>query len=435
MNDLIVIGGGWAGLAAATRAVQVGLKTTVYESAPHLGGRCFSYYDKNFQENLDNGPHLFIRGYVNTLELLEIWNAKDELDFEFAPVIACYYGKSQKRLLRTNSASNLGSVINLALFTGISFLDKIKMIRAIRRMIAHRNFNSESEPTLLDYLRQFGIGEENCGYLWKSLSLAVLNGEMSTVGAWTFIRAIQNGLLTGGILAQFGFLRNGFKNIFNKATEYLESNGCQFELKSNIRRLTINSNKEVTGIELNGRKVLCKKVVLAVPPNIVSRILPSWLIEDDFFSRFRKFEFSTIVSIYINFDREVISDSMVLFPEGNAHWVFGRGEPDDKGWSKVSCVISNVLQAGDISNIEYGNIALRDLRKYIPLAIDAKVLNLKVIRSKKATVLLKPKSNKIRPDSPTPVEGLFLAGDWCNTGIPATIESAVRSGFEAANML
>ncbi|MDP8227848.1 MAG: FAD-dependent oxidoreductase [Candidatus Electryoneaceae bacterium] len=206
---------------------------------------------------------------------------------------------------------------------------------------------------------------------------------------------------------------------------------------SGFQRVVTSDGME---IPLDTDIVRAKAVILAVPPHEVLRLLPEKWRNHAYFSRFSRFQYSPIASVHINFDRVVCPVRFGLFPGAFTHWVFGRGASQSDGWRNVTAIISAAPSKSEMTNDQIAERVIADLRDRLPQAVDAKVEATRVIRTVRATVLLTPDSTNLRPDldrfwhsdeRKIPVQGLYLAGDWCHTGLPATIESAVRSGVAA----
>jgi len=420
-------------LTAATRLVEAGATVTLLERSGNLGGRASSFRDADFGEWLDNGPHVFIGAYTAAMALLETWGAVDGLNFSDGDSIPFIYrGGREVRLKLTGGIGRIGAVAGLMSFRGMSVGDLLKTVRIVKNLLGMGDITPQHEPTVADFLSQYGVRQGDCGGFWDAVTVAVMNAPTGKAGLKPLLRAIKEGLLIGGRAARIGTPVEPFKQFYiDPASEYLTARTAAIRTGVQAKGLVVNGRDQIVGVETSGGRITSDKVILTVPPAGVLRLLPERHRQGEFFKRFENFEFSPITAVHISFDRPVLKRRFGFFPDSFTHWVFGRGEADGRGWSRVSTVTSHAPTRVEASNDDLVRWTLTDLKERLPAAEGAVVEHLRVVRTPTATVLLKPGSELIRPPASTPVKGLFLAGDWCGTGLPATIESAVRSAEEA----
>ncbi|MGH7906429.1 MAG: FAD-dependent oxidoreductase, partial [Candidatus Binataceae bacterium] len=176
--------------------------------------------------------------------------------------------------------------------------------------------------------------------------------------------------------------------------------------------------------------------IAAVPAAQLLRLLPETAAEEPYFARLSGLGVSPIICVHVWLDREVTDSPFVGFIGTTTQWlfnkrrIFARHRARHGGY--LSFVISGARKLIDHSNDDLLDIAMADLRAMIPAAADAKLVKALVVKEKHATMAPDPESNRLRPATATPMGNLFLAGDWIQTGLPATIESAVVSGRAAA---
>jgi len=437
--DLIIVGGGWAGLAAATKAVQSGMKVALYERGRELGGRASSFFDKRFGEWLDNGPHIFIGAYKTALDMLKTWNAEDGIDFDIGREITWrYLGGKIVKMKMGSDGGKLASAAGLMTFRGMSMMDRLRTARAVEALMNTKDLDPKREPTVAQFLARYGIKPGSCGRLWDALTIAVMNAPVDIAGAWNLVRAIKEGLMIGGSAARIGLMRKPLKRLFcDPAQNYLESKSVPIYTSKTVSAVEINRNGRATGIVVDGKKVITSAVILSVPPLDVLRMLPSRWCKDSFFLRFKQFEYAPIATVHISFDRPVMDTPYVHFPGGFTHWLFSRSDTPVSFFdqSRISTIISYYPIKNELSSKEIFIKSLNELHDRFPESRNANVKEMRVVQSKRATVLLKPGSDSLRPTTETPVKGLYLAGDWCATGLPATIEGAARSGVQVVEYI
>ncbi|MBT3231174.1 MAG: NAD(P)-binding protein [Calditrichaeota bacterium] len=435
-TDLIIVGGGWAGLAAATAALQRGLSVKLFELSAELGGRSGAFRDNNFDEWLDIGPHVFIGAYKRTFSLLDTWGSKDGIDFGDGGNIPWIYPNNRTEWLKTgDDRSKLSAFLNLLSFNSISLPDRLRTANILRVVPDLRNLDPHTEPTVKGFLRKYGIDVRK-NVFWYNLAVAVMNGAPETVGAWPLVRALREGLTSGGSVARIGVTRQNFQKFFcDYAEKYLKSNGCGIFKRSSVTSVKLSESGKVKGVKLKDGECESNNVLLAVSPLDASRLLPGSVRNKKFFRTFSTFDYSPIASVHLNYSCPVLEHPFACLPGGLAEWVFGRGEQEHGGWSRVNTVTSASPGMSEISRDEFLDRVILDLAERLPKAKPEIITEARLVRSKRATVILKPGSDLIRPEAVTPTDGLFIAGDWCGTGLPATIESAARSGWDAVQQI
>jgi len=186
----------------------------------------------------------------------------------------------------------------------------------------------------------------------------------------------------------------------------------------------------------DGRRIEASDFISAVPAPNLLRFLPENAVADPFFSRLVGLSSSPIICVHLWLDREVTNSSFIGLIGTTTQWLFNkrrifaqRGEAHP---GYLSFVISGARKLVDRSNQEILEIVINDLNTMIPASRAARVVKSLVLKEKSATMAPDLRSHELRPTAITPIANFFLAGDWIQTGLPATIESAVISGRAAA---
>lgn len=433
MPRLVIIGAGWAGLAAATTAVDYGLDVMLFERSNDIGGRASSFWDKNFGQWLDNGPHVFIGAYTTALSLMRIWDCGDCVDFRTGSTIPWIFDDGVLKRLKIGN-SRFTSAMNLLFFRGMSLRDRITVLKGMKVLLNTPLQDPESEETVSDFFSRQGMLSGGSGLFWEALTTAVMNGSIRESGVYPLARALRAGLEARGTAARIGILQKPLRQLYcEPAARYLESKGVALQTGRVVREIRPDFRNGTITVDSNEQATRADAVIIAVPPVDLALMLPLDVLDLPFFNRLHEFEYSAITAVHYQFDKPILQVPFAMFPEGFAHWVFGRGERDKDGWAGISALISRSPTGNAESTDETRSGIENDLRKRLPRIENSTIINTRVVRTAKATVLLRPGSDLLRPDIETPLKGLYLAGDWVNTGLPATIESAARSGVIAAN--
>jgi zeta-carotene desaturase len=434
--NTIVVGGGFAGLTAATRLNQAGVNVILLERNRELGGRASSFYDKNFNEWLDNGSHVFLGAYNSAMSMLRIWGGEDGVSFaDGAKISFISVGGKELFLEICTEGGKLWQALGILKFRGMSFKDRLRIIRVISAIINQAEVEPEDEPTIAEFLLKHGI-VKGAGYdFLNALTISIMNSPCEITGIKPFAAALKIALSSGK--PNLGIPTRPFQQLYIEPVKrFLALSKVEVHTSTKVKSLLFNNKGNLCGVETTKESFSADNVILAIPPKNLHQLLPEWLKRDEYFSRFASLESSPILAVHLTFDRPVLKHRFAFFPHSFTQWVFGRGKEDESGgWRRLSTVTSFAPQRDEMSNESIEQQTISDLRERLPKVAEAEIQQMRLVRTSAATWLLKPGSELLRPSVSTPVKGLYLAGDWCATGLPLTIESAARSGDEAASTI
>lgn len=442
---IVVVGGGFAGLAAATLLQERRHEVTLLERRGVLGGRATSYRDATSGEDVDNGTHLMIGAYADTLDLVRRAGAEDLL--------------LEQENLRIDYVDDRGPTsldcpplrAPLHLLAGLLSLRVPWRVRwqAVRFGLAVRFGKRPDGLTLAEYFRQTGQGAEARRLLWDPLALAILNESPERAAAVLFHRVYREAFLNTHGASRLVFLRAGFGELAARLGAYFERRGGVVRRRALVEAIEVAEGR-VVGVRYSQRAATradiragkpaaavtapADAVVAAVPWHVLPGLLPeAWRAQEPFASA-AWLRASPIVSIEMWLDRVVVDRPMVGLREGDVEWVFDKGALYGRVGAPqhLAFIVSAAYRASSLPNAELVAAAEAALRRYFPTMAEASVLRSLVMREAEATFASDPEAEKRRPGPITPLGGLLLAGDWTDTGLPATIEGAVRSGRRAA---
>jgi len=440
-GDLVVIGGGFAGLSAGVALARSGYRVTVLESKPALGGRAYSFADSDTGDFVDNGQHVLMGCYTETLDFLREIGTYDQLVFRENLEIEMIDQRGARAWLR---AANLpgpfhmtGAVLGYRL---LSPIDRLRLLAAGSRLLAmHRFARARLERTTVAALMDLlGQSQRARDCFWYPLSIATLNDEPAVSSAALLAEVLKRGFFSRRRDCAFVYSRVGLSDLYCAAARtYLESRGGTVSTRAAVDGLELDSAGRILRARVrDGRVVAASAFVCAVPPNALLRMLPAAIAAEANFARLLRLDTSPIVCVHVWLDREVIDCAFVGFIGTATQWLFNKRKIfADRGESHpgyLSFVISGARALVDRPNQELLALVLADLRQMIPAAREARVVKALVLKEKQATMAPSLDSHRLRPGVATSIPNLFLAGDWIQTGLPATIESAVTSGRMAA---
>ena len=439
-HDAIIIGGGFAGLSAAVELAAQGFRVVVLESRPRLGGRATSYRHHATGELVDNGQHVLFGCYRETLRFLQTIGARADLHLQ--PSLGISYVDRDNRRVRFRCSSLpaplhlLGGVLEwdeLGLRDRLACLRMVAPLHRVRREVSGREGSRvlSGDETARQWLIRHGQGPRLRELLWEPLALAALNQRADQAASAPFIRVLAE--LSGPTAtdAAIGIPSRPLETFFAEpARRYIEAHDGV--VRTNASARVACDAGALAGVDVKGERFTAPTVIVAVPWFGLSQLFdspPSSLVQT--LERAAATDAAPIVTVHLWFDREVLDEPFLGLLGRMTQWVFDKRVAFRDDASHLTLVVSGAEQVVDFSNGEIARRALVDLRSAVPDARDARVLHTMVIRERQATFSLAPGQPR-RPETRTSIPGLYLAGDWIETGLPSTIEGAVTSGHRAA---
>jgi squalene-associated FAD-dependent desaturase len=427
-----VVGGGLAGLTAALQLADAGLDVTLLEGKPRLGGQTYSFHRGELV--VDNGQHVFLRCCTSYLRLLERLGVSDlvtlgRLD---VPVVDAVTGRTH-RLRRNGLPAPLHLAGSLLGYAALSPRQRLRMVLAT---MALRGVDASSEAvdntSFGDWLREHRQDARTLQAVWDLIGVATLNARAGDASLSLAATVFQIGLLTKGSNGDIGWSKVPLQQLHgDPAAAELSRLGA-----------TVLTNARVEGIDRtpegwrvtsrDGESQVYDSVVLAVPPAAAEQLLPA--ASTDLPSGWAaRLGTSPIVSVHVVYDRKVLDEPFIAGLGTSAPWVFDC--TDRMGVTTGQAVTVPISAADDVVDLtaaELRALVERDLEWLLPRTKQAVVRDFFVTREREATFRPSPGSHALRPGTATSAPGLFLAGAWTDTGWPATMEGAVRSGEAAA---
>lgn len=432
-----IVGGGLAGLAAAVALTGRDLNLTLYESRPRLGGRAGSFTDATTGELVDHCQHIALGCCVNVIAFLETIGRGDFLKpFDRIPMIG------PDRRAGALKAGPLPAPLHLAggLFR-LPFLtwgDKLGIAYAVTRLALRPDFRP-NEP-FAAWLTRHRQSPHAIERFWEPILVSALNESLDRIDPGLARMVIVEGLMRN----RYGYRplipRGPLGEVFGPSLEHwLTTRGVKIHLSTSVRRIELEDEPQaVAGLTLrDGRVVEADLVILALPFGRVAAVLPergqrrlSTLIET-----LNSMEAAPITGIHLWFDRPVCPIEFAATPGRMIQWVFNHrkiGGGANAGPEYLQLVVSASRGLKGMGRQAIIDRALAELTAIWPEVGQARLNAARVVTEHAATFSATPGLEKRRPFQRTPIDGLFLAGDWTATGWPATMEGAVRSGFLAA---
>ena len=422
-KKVIVIGGGIAGLTTAAYLAKNKFSVTLFEASPKLGGRAYSFSDKETNTIIDNGQHILMGCYYDTLDFLSMIGAMENFDFQKR--LEVNFVKEEFEILSLKSFYFIYPVnllIGLLKFKAISFANRIRLLKVFIKL-PFLSSDKFSKMNIKEWLEKENQSQAIQYAFWRILAVGALNTSIEKASAKIFIDILKQIFLKGNESATIVLPRYGLSESYcQKAEKFIFQNGGEIILSESVEKIII-SNNNVTEIH-SSKKVFLDFdfVVSAVPAFSLVRLL-----DDGTNLSFPEFRYSPILNIHIWLKNNIIPEGFFGLINSPLHWVFNKG-------THLNIVISDADELINKSDEELIAIVKTELQKFFRLNPEL-IIKYKIIKEKRATFIPSNDILEKRPSQKTKIKNFILAGDWVDTVLPSTIESAVKSGRVAASLV
>ena len=437
--DVVIIGGGLSGLAAAVELASRGASVVLCEQAPRLGGRCYSYVDRKTGDVVDNGQHLLIGANHHVLNYLERTGARAHLRKRRETGLPLHHPVKGMTTFEIPSFRQPLRLARSILKKNLLTLRDRRKLMNVASALSGLDPHSErvlASVTVEQWLTALGQSEEARICLWYPIAVSVMNDLPERSSALLFARALKLALMGAPSDSSILLPSVGQSELYvDGASEYLNARKAALLKNTQVRSLEIKGS-EVSAVVLNdGTRIRPSWVISTVPYFSLGSLIPRKLKREKPFGGLGRIESSPIVSFHFWFDKDFMELDFLGLIGRRIQWVFNRrrimGE-DQKQTGYVTAIISGARRYVDLPGADLRSIALEDLRSAFPGMDGSRLLFSIIIKEKRATFSPTCDVESLRPFPETPIRNFFLGGDWTNTGLPATLEGAVISGYTAA---
>ncbi|SPF00395.1 hydroxysqualene dehydroxylase HpnE [Streptomyces sp. MA5143a] len=432
----VVVGGGLAGVTTALALADAGVRVTLLEGRPRLGGLAFSFQRGTL--TVDNGQHVYLRcctayrWFLDRIDAAALAPLQNRLD---VPVLDAT-GRPGRRLGRLRRDAlpvplHLGR--SLATYPHLSLAERAQVGRAALALKAL----DLDDPTLderdfADWLTAHGQSPRAVEALWDLVGVATLNAVARDASLGLAAMVFKTGLLSDPGAADIGWAHVPLGELHDRpAHKALDSAGVRTELRTRVTSVRAGEDGGWR-VEVPGESLDADAVVLAVPQREAYHLLPPGTLDRP--ERLLEIGTAPILNVHVVYDRKVLSRPFFAALGSPVQWVFDRTEASGLGEGQYLAL----SQSAAHHEIDEPVAVLRErylpeLERLLPGARGARVKDFFVTRERTATFAPTPGVGRLRPGARTKAPGLYLAGAWTATGWPATMESAVRSGVSAAD--
>jgi hydroxysqualene dehydroxylase len=424
LSDVAIIGGGYAGMAAAVRLAELGVACTVFEAAKTLGGRArrITYRDTT----LDNGQHILSGAYSQLLRLMALVGVPAS-SYERIPLTLTM--QRNNKTIFALRAPKLPAPLHLAvaLLTaqGLAFSERRAAIRLMQALKSAR-FKVDPSLTVLQLLAQYAQPQKLIDYLWQPLTISALNTPIDAASAQVFAHVLRDALAAHRAASDLILPKVDLSQLFPEpAEEWLLARSSKVLLGAKVNR--ISSLNEGVEVDVNGETHTFKSVVIAIGPH---QLAPLGLAQTE------HFRYEPIYTVYLKYPHDIqLNPAMLGCLGGMTQWFFDRAALSTKLSSnnrqEAGLIAAVISASGAHELLDHDALAQRVHDELVALIGPLPTpLWHKVVAEKFATFACTPQLH--RPATETAHPNIFLSGDYVDCDYPATLEAAVRNGLQAA---
>src|SRR5258708_238332 len=459
-KNVIVIGGGLAGLAAGVALADAGLRVRLFEQGPYLGGRATSYALPN-GEHVDNCQHVTLGCCTNLEDFYRRVGSAGKIKFFDRLFFLDPQGRTgvMRAGMLPAPLHMTGSFLS---FAPLSLRDKLSIARALSAILfaggKPKDAYAGSEPmSMLAWLQRHKQTPGAIERFWRVVLVSALDEELDRTDARFGIDVFWKAFLANRTGYRMGVPSVPLAELYDGCRAAIEKKGGEVTLRSPVRSLRFENGALQAAIFDAGREEAADSFVLALPHDrIIDLLPPAVRAANPSLAHLEKLKVSSITGVHLWFDRQVTTEPFITMIDTQTQWIFNKTAlysigvgpsppvgaqhaapetpshlPEASG-QYLQLAISPSYDLLKKSREEIIELCLKEIRQALPAAREAQLVKATVIKEATATFSPEPGVDKWRPAQETKTPGLFLAGDWTATGWPATMEGAVRSGYLAA---
>jgi squalene-associated FAD-dependent desaturase len=435
---VVVIGGGLSGISAALALADAGSEVTLLERRQRLGGLTWSFWRNGL--SFDNGQHVFLRCCSAYLEFLERIDATDDVYLQPRLDIPVLSPKGTRAsIARGSLRAPFHLAPALARYKHLGIGDRVRLAwPALALSRLNPEDPSLDSVTFGSWLSRHGQSDGAIERLWNLIALPTINVPAAEASLALAVKVFRTGLLDRADAGDVGWSTVPLSELHgDRSARALDKAGIDVVLGARVQGVSARCDGGFDIVTDEGHQV-ADAVVVATPPEVAQRLVPEGVLPAEV-----GLGQSPIVNVHLVLDRSVTDLALAAVVDSPIQFIFDRTVSSglrtaSSGLRTGQCLSISLSAADDYiaqSSAQLVGMFFAALQTLLPIARTARLVDGVVTRERAATFRGTPGTAALRPASRTSVPGLFLAGAWCDTGWPATMEGAVRSGNSAARAL
>jgi len=436
-NHIAIIGGGWAGLAAAIELCQQNHKVSVFESSPQLGGRARGIQWNN--KVVDNGQHLMIGAYQQMLQLLKILQADTGQLFQQIPHRMLMFDAQSATTVFDLQLPTYPAPLHLLFGVlnspSLSLKEKFLLLLRFNKLL---NTKIKTDLPASEWLARASLPQSYLKNILEPVCLAALTTHPQQASAKAFQSVLQQTFNAPASFTDLLIPTTDLSQVFPALAEaYILQHGGEIHTRSKVQALQVDG-EQIKSIKAGDKFINVDQVILATPANITAKLLTDIPACQDIVTQINQLKYEPICTLYLQFERAVsLPYPMIGIVNGTAEWIFERklsGHDD-----VLAVVISAQGKHLEMSEATLLKTVYNELSNNIKNLPD--ILDSKLITEKRATFQCHPNVDENRPAIRTNLSNLNICGDYVyieensSPGLPSTLEGALRSGVKCAQYL
>jgi squalene-associated FAD-dependent desaturase len=435
MNDrshqtatVAVIGGGLSGLSASCALAESGLKVTLFERRPYLGGRASSYQHPATGEIIDNCQHVLFGSCTNLREFYRRIGVDDKI--RWSDQMTFLEPGGRRSVLRPSFLpAPLHTAPSFWKFAFLDFGDKLRISQAMALLLPF--VVQDDGDSFLGWLQKHGQSERAIARFWNPILVSALSEDLDRISVSAAAQVVRESMKSVEA-GRMGIPMIPLTDLYAAAERYITERAGEVRLRCGVRSIQPEASGVVLHLADGARQFDC--VILAVPYFALAPLLPEEETSGPLRDQIAHFESSSITGIHLWFDRNITDLPHAVLLDRTIQWMFHKSQLQQRQspGSYIELVVSSSKGLVEKSRQEIIDLALGEVREFFPEARAANLVKSTVIKELNAAYSPRPGMDRYRPSQKTSWPRVFLAGDWTATGWPATMEGAVRSGYGAA---
>lgn len=435
-GTVAVIGGGLAGLSAASALADAGYHVELFERRPYLGGRASSYELPGTGEVVDNCQHVLLGCCTNLIDFYRRLGVEQQIRW-YDEITFILPGGKSSTLKPGALPAPFHAAPSFLDSTVLNLKDKMAIARAMMALVP--GLPTDNGENFESWLKRHGQTSQAIRRFWEPVLVSALNEDLNRISVRYAALVFRDSFLKSAEAGRMGVPAVPLSQLYGTGAQYIVARGGKVHLRAAVE--SFRADGDQVRLCVGGEEIAVDYAVLATPFNSIEKLLPDAREWQSLREQARSFESSPITGIHLWFDREITPLEHAVLLEHTIQWMFHKSKilatrrDSCQQGSYLELVVSSSKTLVDKPRQEIIDLAVRELAEFFPTVREATLTKATVVKEIHATFAPSPGSDAFRPSHTSPWPRLFLAGDWTATGWPATMEGAVRSGYRAAETL